>query len=114
MVADHHLKLEQTEQTDEVDIKDSFLDQRIFAVASRPWYADILNYLACNVLPLEFTNHQKNKLFSELKYNHWDGPILYMKVVDQIIGRCVPNEEVSQILEVVIILFMLGILGLLR
>lgn len=70
-----------------------------FAIDCGPWYADIVNYLACNVLSPELTHHQRKKFFSELKYYYWEDPILYRRGADQIIRRCVPNEEIPQILE---------------
>lgn len=70
VVVDHLSRLEQVEQKDESDVKDSFPDECIFAVDSGLWYADIVNYLVCNVLLPKFTHHQRKKFFLELKYYH--------------------------------------------
>lgn len=50
-------------------------------------------------MPLDYSNHQKKKFFSELKYYLWEDPILYRRGADQIVRRCVPEEEVPLILE---------------
>lgn len=75
MVADHLSKLKQVEQKDEVDTKNSFPYKLIFAVDNGSWYADIVNYLACNMFSPEFTHQQRKKFFSKLKYYHWEDPI---------------------------------------
>ena len=50
---------------DLVEIEESFLDEQLLMMeAHLPWYADFVNYLACNVLPLELSFQHKKKFFA--------------------------------------------------
>ncbi|XP_060177712.1 uncharacterized protein LOC132607635 [Lycium barbarum] len=72
-VADHLSRLEDREHVDEaVGINETFPDEQLFALnlAEVPWYADMVNF-----------------------------PYLYRVGTDQLIRRCVPEEEVPAILE---------------
>ena len=60
LVADHLSWLETNDvtHTEPIEIPDEFLDEHLFKVttSSDPWYADIVNYLAGNVLPTHLSN----------------------------------------------------------
>ncbi|XP_022856137.1 uncharacterized protein LOC111377296 [Olea europaea var. sylvestris] len=73
VVADHLSRLERDELEMSVDINEIFPDEQIFGVEIVPWYADIVNYLAKSIPPPEGTN--------------------------QIIRRCILEDEVPEILE---------------
>ena len=64
-----------------------------------PWYADIVNYLACGIMPLEFSYQQKRKLRTDARVYIWDDPLLFRRGVDQIIRRCVPKAKQVEILD---------------
>ncbi|XP_022894115.1 uncharacterized protein LOC111408604 [Olea europaea var. sylvestris] len=70
----------------------------IMCIEEAPWYADIVNYLAKSIPPLDYSSHQRKKFFSELKYYFWEDRILYRHRANQIVKKCVP-EEVPKILE---------------
>ncbi|XP_041020437.1 uncharacterized protein LOC121262072 [Juglans microcarpa x Juglans regia] len=58
-VADHFSRLEQEEVRLDSVIQEAFPDEQLFACEIKlPWYADIVNYLACKVLPPDLTYHQ--------------------------------------------------------
>ncbi|XP_060968814.1 uncharacterized protein LOC133036285 [Cannabis sativa] len=63
-----------------------------------PWFADYVNFLAANVTPPEMSRQQLKKFFLEVKHYHWEEPILYKHCANQIIRRCVPEEEMYSVL----------------
>ncbi|XP_070054870.1 uncharacterized protein [Nicotiana tomentosiformis] len=63
-VADHLSRLEGAEKKVEVEeIVDTFPDERMLATSLEvvPWYADIANYLASNIIPCDFSSVQNKK-----------------------------------------------------
>jgi len=64
LVADHLSRIEQEDEDGpaETPIDDSFPDKYMMALYTNetPWYADIINYLACGVFPSDFS-FQKRK-----------------------------------------------------
>ncbi|XP_073061965.1 uncharacterized protein [Primulina eburnea] len=96
-VADHLSRLENPIQSNDI-IRDSFPDEQLFEITNLPWYADFVNYLSIKFIPPHFTYQQKKKFFSDLKYYLWEDPYLFRICADGIIRRCVPQEEVSEIL----------------
>ena len=63
-----------------------------------PWLVDYVNYLACQVLPPELSLQQKKKFLHDVRSYLWDDPLLFKKGVDQVIKRCVPDEEILNII----------------
>lgn len=98
-VADHLSRVEQEEVRSDSMIQERFPDEQLFASEIKlSWYADIVNYLACKVLPPDLTYHQRKKLKHNVKYYLWDEPLLFKRCSDQIIRRCVLEEEMQAIL----------------
>ena len=58
-----------------------------------PLYADIVNYLACGIMPPELNYQQKRKLRTDAIFYIWDDPLLFRRGVDKIIRRCVLEVE---------------------
>ena len=99
MVADHLSRLQLGEKQDKASIKEMFLDEQLIRVDSIvPWFADYVNYLACKVLPLELSYQQKKKFLHDVKSYLWNDLLLFKRGADQVIRRCVPNEEIPNIL----------------
>ena len=45
-----------TEKGRETEIEEKFLDERLFKMTVQvPWYAGIVNYLACGIMPSKLT-----------------------------------------------------------
>ena len=89
-------------QNNQVQIDDTFPDEHILALLHAEnslWFVDIANYLSAGIIPSELTFQQKKKFFVEVKHYFWDDPILFKQCVDQIIRRCVPESEMSEILK---------------
>ena len=53
MIADHLSRMERpTEEERGIEIKENFPDEQLFQVSVQlPWYVDIVNYLACGIMP---------------------------------------------------------------
>ena len=56
-VADHLSKIEKpTEEEKGTEIEENFLDDQLFQmIVQTPWYADLVNYLACGIMPSKLT-----------------------------------------------------------
>ena len=80
-------------------IQEVFTNEQLLEVEAKlPWYADFVNYLACKVPPPDLSYHQKKKFLLDVRSNLWDDPILFKRCSDQVIRRCIPEEEVHDIL----------------
>ena len=99
LVADHLSRLEGAR--DDFPVNDEFPDEKLFAIEDKravPWFADYVNYLVAKVIPPEFNYQQKKRFFAHLKHYYWEEPILYRHCADQVIRRCVPEDEMHIIL----------------
>ncbi|XP_021717264.1 uncharacterized protein LOC110685112 [Chenopodium quinoa] len=69
---------------DGLPIEDNLMDNVLYALEakSEPWYADIVNYLACSAIPPDFTPQQHRMLKHEAKKYIWDDPMLLKRGVD--------------------------------
>jgi len=54
----------------ESQIDDSLSNKAFYVIktSTTPWYADIVNYLACDIIPLDFSYRRKKKFFADAKY----------------------------------------------
>ena len=83
-----------------IEIARIFPDEQLFVLSVQtPWYADIMNYLACGVVPFEFSYQQRRKLRTDCRFYIWDALLLYRRGADMIIRRCVPETEHGGIME---------------
>ena len=100
VIADHLSRVEQNEtEKEEAELTENFPDEQLFKVSFQiPWYADIVNYLACGVVPQKFSYQQKRKLKTDNRYYIWDDPLLFKRGADMIIRRSVPESEQCKIL----------------
>ena len=91
-IADHLSRLERTTETTKgAEIAKKFPDEQLLILSVQtPWYSDIVNYLACGIMPCEFSYQQKRKLRTYCRLYIWDDPLLYRRGADMIIRRCVP------------------------
>ena len=98
VVADHLSRLVPESNSNGIPIGDSFPDEQLFALVHYPWYADIVNYLVTGQIPIQWTSQQKKKFLTDIKKYYFDDPYLFKYCPDQIMRRCVPNDEQVRIL----------------
>ena len=98
VVADHLSRLVPESNSHGVPIGDSFPDEQLFALVHCPWYADIVNYLVTGQSPTQWTSQQKKKFLTDIKKYYIDDPYLFKYCPDQLMRRCVPNDEQTRIL----------------
>ncbi|GJZ86298.1 reverse transcriptase domain-containing protein [Tanacetum coccineum] len=68
--------------------------------SSTPWFADIANYHAGNFVVKGMSSQQKKKFFKDVKHYFWT-PLQCFKIYeDQVIKRCVHDQEAVDILTV--------------
>ncbi|KAL4386034.1 hypothetical protein GQ457_09G016540 [Hibiscus cannabinus] len=67
--------------------------------ATPAWYADYVNYIVSGILPQQLNYQGKKRFKHNAKDYFWDEPYLFKQCADQIIRRCIPEEEQHQILE---------------
>lgn len=97
VVADHLSRLVREEEA--LPLTETFPDEQLFGIeVSEPWYADIVNYLVTRTFPTDLPRSQREKLKKWSRYYIWDEPYLWKRCVDQIIRRCVPENEHKSIL----------------
>ena len=74
---------------------DESLHREVHAVGkcsrTRPWYADIVNYLAADIEPEELRGHTRKKFLREVRRYHWDEPYLYKHCSGGMYRRCSPK-----------------------
>ena len=99
VVADHLSRLENSEEglKKENSIKEEFLDEYLFSDHITPWFADIANFLASDILLPNLNYQQKKKFFYDIKYYLWEDPFLYKVCANGMIRRCVLEEEYGPI-----------------
>ena len=98
VVADHLSRLVPESTSLGLPIGDSFPDEQLFALVHCPWYADIVNYLVTGQIPLQWTSQQKRKFLVDIKKYYFDDPYLFKYCPDQLMRRCVPNEDQIRVL----------------
>ena len=63
MVADHLSRLVNEDVTSKEDeIRDKFLDESLFLIAGRPWFADMANFKVAGVIPKDLNWQQRKGL----------------------------------------------------
>ena len=96
VVADHLSRLENKEV--EKDIMAEFPDEKLFAIGERPWFADMANYKAGNIVLDDSASSQWKKFFKDANHYLWDDPYLFKVSTDGLIRRCVAGEEAKSIM----------------
>nr|GEX17537.1 reverse transcriptase domain-containing protein [Tanacetum cinerariifolium] len=106
LAADHLSRLENPHQSvlDKKEINETFPLETLNVVSFRgdsstSWFADFTNYHAGNFVVNGMSSQQKNKFFKDVKHYFWDDPFLFKICADQVIWRCVYDQEAIDILK---------------
>ena len=96
VVADHLSRIHDTQDS----LNDAFPDEQLMIISQvSPWYAHIVNYIVSKKIPTWWSKHDKNVFFAKLKNYFWDEPYLFCLGADNVLRRCVAEEEHSPILQ---------------
>ena len=96
-MVDHLSRLIWEEKT--IPISEVLPNEHLFHLkGKKPWYADIINFLVTHKFPNDMSKAKRDKIIKYSKYYIWDEPYLWKIGSDQVIHRCVPNEEIHSIL----------------
>nr|GEZ28782.1 reverse transcriptase domain-containing protein [Tanacetum cinerariifolium] len=63
------------------------------------WFANFGNYHVRNFVVKGMSSQQKSKFFKDVKHYFWDDPFLFKICADQVIRRCVHDQEAIDILK---------------
>nr|XP_016501176.1 PREDICTED: uncharacterized protein LOC107819568 [Nicotiana tabacum] len=76
------------------------IENQLLAITSSTalWYADYVNFIASGVTPPELTPDNRRRFLHDVRLYMWDEPFLYRLCADQLVQRCVPEEEMNAIL----------------
>ncbi|GJS00842.1 reverse transcriptase domain-containing protein [Tanacetum coccineum] len=104
LAADHLSRLENPYESvvDPKEINETFPLETVNMVTFRGdsstlWFADYANYHAGNFIVKGMSSQQKNKFFKDVKHYFWDDPYLFKICADQMIRRCVADQEAIDI-----------------
>ncbi|RVW98901.1 Retrovirus-related Pol polyprotein from transposon 297 [Vitis vinifera] len=98
VVADHLSRLAIAHNSHGLPINDDFPEESLMLVEVAPWYAHIANYLVTGEVPSEWKTQDKKHFFAKIHAYYWEEPFLFKYCADQIIRKCVPEEEQQGIL----------------
>ena len=98
MVVDHLLRLATAHNSHNLPINDDFLDESLMLIEAAPWYTHIANYLVTREVPSEWKAQDKKHFFAKIHAYYWEELFLFKYCADQIIWKCVPEQEQQGIL----------------
>eukprot|EP00253_Pinus_taeda_P034478 PITA_34478 len=98
VVADFLSRVNLTAGEEEI-VGDQMPDEHLFAISVlSPWFADIANYLVSAQFPPHLSSKEKSRIVRKSASFTWIGGNLFKLGPDQILRRCVREEEVFDIL----------------
>ncbi|KAK8690607.1 hypothetical protein V6N13_074138 [Hibiscus sabdariffa] len=98
-VADHISRHDNPHNQDkDMEISDSFPDEKILSATAIPWYVDIVNFLVSGIVPPDLSSHSRKKFRHDAKFFYRVESYLFKQCADQVLRRCVPEEEHKDIM----------------
>ena len=98
MVANRLLRLTIARNSHWLPINDDFPKESLMLTETAPCYAHITNYLVTGELPSEWKAQDKKHFFAKIHAYYWEEPFLFKYCADQIIRKCIPEQEQQGIL----------------
>ncbi|XP_057790737.1 uncharacterized protein LOC131007839 [Salvia miltiorrhiza] len=102
VVADHLSRLPLVDYDETLHehgmISDSFPFENACEIGAIPWFADIVNFLACGKMRPGLSSQQKKRFLANCRFYFWDDPYLFRLGKDEVIRRCIPDEEIQDVL----------------
>ncbi|RVW18567.1 Transposon Tf2-8 polyprotein [Vitis vinifera] len=98
VVADHLSRLVIAHNSHPLPINDDFPEESLMFLVKTPWYAHIANYLVTGEIPSEWNAQDRKHFFAKIHAYYWEEPFLFKYYADQIIRKCVPEDEQQGIL----------------
>ena len=98
VVADHLSRLTIAHNTHSPPINDEFPEESLMLLENAPWYAHIANFLATGEIPVYWKEQDRKYFLAKIHSYYWEEPLLFKYCADQIIRKCVPEEEQQGIL----------------
>ena len=93
MVADHLSRLAIAHNIHCLPINDDFPKQSLMLIEAALWYARIANYLVTGEVPSEWKAQDKKHFFAKIHAYYWEEPFLFKYCTNQIIRKCIPEQE---------------------
>ena len=93
VVADHLSRLTIAHNTHSPPINDEFLEESLMKLENAPLYAHIANFLATGEIPAYWKEQDRKYFLAKIHSYYWEEPFLFKYYADQIIRKCVPEEE---------------------
>ncbi|KAL6313481.1 hypothetical protein AAG906_005427 [Vitis piasezkii] len=98
VVVDHLLRLTIAHNSHVLPINDDFPEKSLMFLEDAPWYAYIANYLVTGEVPSEWKAQDKKHFFAKIHAYYWEEHFLFKYCADQIIRKCVLEQEQQGIL----------------
>nr|CAN67576.1 hypothetical protein VITISV_025810 [Vitis vinifera] len=98
VIADHLSRLVIAHNSHPLPINDDFPEESLMFLVKTPWYAHIANYLVTGEIPSEWNAQDRKHFFAKIHAYYWEEPFLFKYCADQIIRKCVPEDEQQGIL----------------
>jgi hypothetical protein len=96
----NHLSRLTTDSTSDITpIDDYFPNESILSLSSMPWFAKNINFLAIGDLLTHWSTQEENKFLNEVNKFYWVDPYLFKYCHDKIFQRCIPGNEVSNVIK---------------
>ncbi|RVX07868.1 Transposon Ty3-I Gag-Pol polyprotein [Vitis vinifera] len=97
VVADHLSRLVIAHDSHGLPINDDFPEESLMSVDVAPWYSHIANFLVTGEVPSEWSAQDKRHFLAKIHAYYWEEPFFFKYCADQIIRKCVPEQEQSGI-----------------